>query len=87
MLMSYEGYFKGNRFISNENFKIPQRRKVIVTVIEEESHEDIIKGQRKAIDEFLRAIKEMDELGIEPLGEEFDKVISQRVNITRELDL
>jgi len=87
MLSSYEGYFARNRFISVDKSKIPERRRAIVTIIEEENKEDIIKGQRKAFNEFMRAMKEMDALGVEPLGEEFDEIISQRVNITRELDL
>ena len=87
MLMSYEGYFEGDRFISKHNLKIPERRKAIVTIIEEEKHEDIVKRQKEAFDEFIKNIKELDELGIEPLGEEFDEIISKRVNITRELDL
>ena len=87
MLTSYEGYFEGNRFISKDKLKVPERRKAIVTIIEEESQEDILKGQREAFTEFMNAMKEMNDLGIEPLGEEFDQIINQRVNITRELDL
>jgi len=87
MLNSYEGYFERGKFISKDKLKIPERRKVIVTVIEEESDEDIVKGQMDAFDEFMKAMKEMNEQGIEPLGEEFDEIMSHRVNITRELDL
>ncbi|MCL2773020.1 MAG: hypothetical protein FWD71_06695 [Oscillospiraceae bacterium] len=86
-LFAYEGHFEGDRFISKNNLKIPEYKKAIVTIIEEESHDDIVKRQRKAFDEFIKNIKVLDDLGIEPLDEEFDKIISQRVNITRELDL
>ena len=87
MLTSYEGYFEKGKFISADKSKIPERRKAIVTIIEEESEEDIVKAQSKAFEEFMKAMKEMDEQGIEPLGEEFDEIMSHRVNITRELDL
>ena len=40
-------------------------------------------GQQAAVRKFIKAVNAADE----PLDEEFDEIISNRMNITRELDL
>ena len=82
-MQAYQGYFKDGRFISLENVRIPENKRVIVTILDEAppkiNHEENAKAWR----EFFEEMKNIDE----PLPDEFDEIISHRVNFTREVDL
>ena len=82
---TYQGYFQEDgRFVADNNIfiTIPIKRRVIVKILEEEVIETKAQKQRKAFEEFTQAISQ-----VEPLGEEFDQIISQGVKLPKELDL
>jgi len=45
------------------------------------------KLQRAAFEKFFTANQTLNEQGIEPLDDEFDAILAEGINITRELDL
>jgi len=82
---TYQGYFEEDgRFIADNNIfiTIPIKCRVIVKILEDEVIETKAQKQRKAFEEFTKAISQA-----EPLGEEFDQIISEGVSIPKELDL
>ena len=99
MLQAYEGYLEEGRFFPIGPPDILRgRRRVIVTLLEETIPEgsDVtvtvlaaplpdneLLMQQCAVNEFLESICNCDE----PLSPEFDEVISQRFNISRELEV
>ena len=86
-MQACKAYYRNGQFVPVEALEIPEGSEAIVTVLdtaqsgmsqipEENAH---AKTWRK----FLEEIKACDE----PLGEEFDKAMSERVNFTRAIDL
>jgi hypothetical protein len=78
---SYHAKYKRGAFVPFGNPFIPENSDVIITVLEpkEESRATL---QRKA---FMGFMKDMD--NTPPLPPEFDEIIAQRINITREINL
>lgn len=89
-MLAYHGYTETDgRIAIVGNPKLPIGKRVVVTILDEIPIEDSnsinnVKRQRKAFEKFIAAIEANDD---EPLGEEFDEIISHKFNITRELDL
>ena len=81
---TYQGYFQEDgRFVAdNILITLPIKRRVIVIILDDEIIETKAQKQRKAFEEFTHAISQA-----EPLGDDFDLIISQGVNIPKELDL
>jgi len=82
---TYQGYFQEDgRFVSDNNIFIalPIKRRVILKILDDEVIETKAQKQRKAFEEFTQAISQA-----EPLGDDFDQIISQGINIPKELDL
>jgi len=80
-MQAYRAYYKGGRFVPLDTVQLPEGSQAIVTVLEE-SPEEICRRQREAMKQFRKAVQ-----ASEPLPPEFDEIMSQRVNITREIDL
>ena len=55
--------------------------------IEQYNTADQRQVQRNAFEEFFAAMDALNKEGIEMLDDEFDSILTERVNITRELDL
>lgn len=76
---AYQGYFENGRFIPFDEVSIPERKRAIVTILDEPIEEETkAEKQRKAFETFIKEIKACDE----EIPEHFE-----RVNFTRELDL
>ena len=82
-MQAYEGYFDNGRFIPFGAANIPNRRKVILTVLDEPVKNPPKTDHVKAWEKFFEAMSDCDE----PLGPEFDESLSQRVNFMREVDI
>ena len=88
LIQTYQGYFQEDgRFIpDNPLTKVPPRRRTIINVLEEEITDVKTRSQAQleAFERFVAANQAIDD---EPLDAEFDAIINQRFNITRELNL
>ena len=79
---AYQGYFENGHIIPIGNPPIPDGMEVIITVLDQPAGMSRAQRQKQAMNKLWE-----DLAGCEPLGPEFDAILSQRVNITRELDL
>ena len=82
-MQTYEGYFENDRFIPLGTAKIPNNKRVILTVLDEKARRKQTQQSgetphAKAWREFFEAINECDE----EIPETFE-----RVNFNREIDL
>ena len=85
-MQSFHGYAENGRIVPVGNPKLPDGCKVIITVLDDLAPEAGIAAQ---IEKKLKAICDLEE-GLKdcgPLPAEFDEILSQRVNITRKLDI
>ena len=82
-MQAVNGYLEDGRFTPLEAVTLPRRVPAVLVFNAGEAEDSPAKKQRKAIDKFLEAMRTSDEA----LPPEFDEIISQRVNVTRELDL
>ncbi len=81
-MQAYEGYFADNsKFVPLGDALIPEGSRAIVTLLDEPA-ERVSRRQKAALARFRDKVRTSP-----PLPPEFDEIISQRVNITRELDL
>jgi len=76
-MIAVEGYFEGDRFYTDRNVRIPQRKRAIVTILDEPVLE-IAEKEKQAWFCFFDKIAECDE----PLEGE-----PERTNFKREIDL
>ncbi|MCL1820983.1 MAG: hypothetical protein FWG36_10070 [Oscillospiraceae bacterium] len=89
MLQTYQGYFDSGQFISLDNLSIPEKKRAIITILDDEidvKRLNIIpKQQLKAFEEFFAAI---DSIEGEPLTDtDFAELENNRLNFRRDLDL
>jgi hypothetical protein len=82
-MQAYQGYFENGRFITADTVKIPERRRIILTVLDEPVEDSIVIKQRKAIKRFINDVCACEE----PLSPVFDEIVSQRADLSREVDL
>ena len=82
-MQAYRAKYERGRVIPLGNPAIPEGSDLIVTVLDVALPDNALARQKKAVNEFLEGIRNCNE----PLGSEFDEVISQRFNIARGLDL
>jgi hypothetical protein len=63
MLQAYKGYFEnGHFFTAGHAIPIPERRQIILTILDEPSvQNEVIDKQLAAMDKFIAAIKASDE--------------------------
>ena len=85
MMQAYEGYLENGRFTPLEMpIRMDGRRKVIMTVLNEPVQDEPVQNKHAmSWKKFLNEIKECNE----PLGDEFDKIMNERVSFKRVLDL
>ncbi|MCL2099206.1 MAG: hypothetical protein FWH24_02060 [Oscillospiraceae bacterium] len=74
----YEGYFENGRFrVSGQTIKIPEHRRVLVTVLDEQPKQDITMAEHlAAMDDFINQIKISNEK-----VPEFEKIKFREVEI------
>jgi len=84
MLQTLQGYFQEGRFVSPQSASIPENVEVFVVVTEKtiQAQQTKVQQQRTAFNEFMESIS-----GADPLGNEFDEIINQGINLQRELAL
>ena len=76
-MLAYQGYFENGKFMSNDIVKIPEHKRVIITILDE-SINRTEKQQAKAWRNFFDAVNSSKET----IPESFD-----RVNIAREINI
>ena len=97
MLRTYQGYFSGGRFISFDIIPVLEKKRVIITVLDDKIHEEFTQyesaqyervtseRQRLAFEKYFRAIDAADD---EDLTEaDFTELENNRLNFRRDLDL
>lgn len=94
MLKAYQGYFNNGQFISLDNIPIPEKKRVIITVLDDEFTDikteaknisNNAKQQKLAFEKYFSAI---DTIEGEDLTElDFSELENNRLNFRRELDL
>jgi hypothetical protein len=78
MMLIVQGYFEKNVFHADADVSIPDGKKALVTVIDEEASPDKKKNlQIAALDEFFSGLA----ADSQELTEEFDSVIAQRLQL------
>jgi len=82
-MQAYRARYERGRVVPFGNPAIPEGSSLIVTVLDDVSSESALIKQQSAVNDFLANLQSSDE----PLGSEFDELISQRFNISRGLDL
>jgi len=82
-MLAYRARYERGRVVPLGNPSIPEGSEIIMTILDASVPESPIEKQRRAIDRFLEEMRTCDE----PLGPEFDAVISQRMNLSREVDI
>lgn len=81
-MQAYEGYFVENgQFVPLGDAHIPAGSRAIVTLLDD-SQAGVSRRQKAALARFRKSVRNS-----EPLPPEFDEIMSQRVNISRELDI
>jgi hypothetical protein len=80
-MQAYQAYYESGRFVPLGAPFIPEGSRAIVTLLDD-PQEDLGKRQKAALARFRETLKSS-----EPLTPEFDEILSQRVNIKREIDL
>ena len=94
MMVSYQGQVIDGKLVLQEEARLPENAKVVVTLLDNPLAEDVsipakphIDGetQRAAFEKFFAAMKEIDD---EPITDEMiEELLHNRVNIRRALDL
>jgi len=84
MVQTFQGYFLDGRFITPQAMTIPEHVEVYVVVTGKPmpAKKTKVQKQRQAFEDFVLAID-----NAEPLCETFDEIISQGINLRRELDV
>jgi hypothetical protein len=80
-MQAYKAYYESGRVIPRGNPFIPEGSELIVTIMDAPK---ISRAERQQ-EAFKRFMSAMD--NTPPLPAEFDEIIAQRVNITREVEL
>jgi len=85
-MQAYEGYFDNGQFYTEgQIIRIPERRRAIVTILDDEIVEIDARSQ-KQLAAFRRFVKANKAITDEPIDEEFDEILSRGISIG-ELDL
>lgn len=81
MMQAYQAYYESGHFVPLGAPVLPEGSRAIVTLLDE-SPEDVSQRQKAALTRFRNSVR-----NAEPLPPEFDEIMNQRINITREIDL
>ena len=82
-MQAYYARYEQGQVVPVGNPIIPEGSRLILTVLDAQQSETPIEKQRSAIDRFLNEMQTCDEI----LSSEFDAIINQRINLSREVDL
>ena len=86
-MQACRAYYENGKFVPLESIEIPEGSQAIVTILDFSMNDINFRLAEsihaKAWQEFLEELSKIEE----PLGDDFDEVMSKRVNFTRELDL
>ncbi|GHV79908.1 hypothetical protein AGMMS49944_16990 [Spirochaetia bacterium] len=87
MLLTVQGYFEGDRFVTDEPVRIPERKKAIVTILDED-REESANGNKMSPAELVRRRKDLDELE-RLLDESMDEEVPEfpRAKLYREVEI
>ena len=80
-MQAYKAYYEHGRVVPLGKPSIPEGSALIITVLETPI-KNRAERQQKAFKQFMAAMKNTP-----PLTDEFDEIISKRVNIQREVEL
>ena len=86
-MRAYEGYFENGKFYTaGRILRIPEHRRAIVNILEDEiiKTEILAQRQNEALKQFSAAIKE---IGDEPLDDEFFAIINSGTGIDSGVEL
>ena len=85
-MQSFHGYAENGRIVPIGDPELPDGCKVIITVLDVPTADASVPAR---IERKLKAIHDLEEglKDCEPLPAEFDEILSQRVSITRKLDI
>jgi hypothetical protein len=81
MLQAYKAYYEGGRVVPRGNPLIPEGSELIIIVMDT-PQKSRAERQQEAFRRFMDGMNSAP-----PLPDEFDEIIAQRVNITREVEL
>ena len=81
-MQAYKAHYEKGQIVPHGNPVIPEGSELIVTVLDSSANKSRAERQREAFRRFMNAMEKAP-----PLPDEFDEIISQRVNIQRELYL
>jgi predicted DNA-binding antitoxin AbrB/MazE fold protein len=82
-MQAYRAKYEHGVVIPFGNPVIPEGSEIILTILDASVPESAVKKQRRAINRFLEEMQTCDET----LSPEFDAIISQRMNLSREVDI
>jgi hypothetical protein len=82
-MQAYRARYERGRVIPQGNPVIPDVCDVILTILDTSVPESPVQKQRRAIDRFIDEMRNCDEA----LSPEFDAIISQRANLSREVNI
>jgi hypothetical protein len=82
-MRTYRATYQRGQVVPLEAPEIPEGSDLIVTVLEGYIPDNRLARQNMAVNEFLSAMQQNDE----PLGDDFDEIISRRFNTSRGLQL
>ena len=84
MVQTYQGYFQEGRFVSPQANSIPENVEVYVLVTNKAVlvEKTLVEKQREAFEKFVNVIENS-----EPLGADFDEVMSVGIRMNREIEL
>ena len=86
-MQAYEGHFENGQFYAaGRIMRIPERRRAIVNILEDEVIKTKNKSQlqEEALDRLLAALDTIDD---EPLDEEWDKIIAHGITVDSGVNL
>ena len=82
IMNALQGYTENGKIIPLGNPAMPDGLKVIITILDEPFVKNLAAEQKQAFDELRKGLT-----ACAPLPPEFDDIVNERVNITRELDV
>lgn len=83
-MTTVKAYYNGSAFVPMEPFHMKKGNVVKLSIVQEDSSDEIAQ-KLAALQRITDNLREINET--EPLPPEFDEIMSQRVNFSREIDL
>lgn len=87
MFPTYQGLIRDGKPMLFEAVVLPENARIIITVLHEMTAPNVKTKAQEQNEALKRLIAGLTSIDDEPFDEEFDSLMSQRFNITRELDI